>query len=65
MVDANQQWDRPTAMRVSRALEEFNLVWIEEPLDAYDAEGHAQLAAPWTPPSPPARCSPASPNTTS
>ena len=36
--------------------EEFNLVWIEEPLDAYDAEGHAQLAARWTPRSPPARC---------
>jgi L-alanine-DL-glutamate epimerase-like enolase superfamily enzyme len=44
MVDANQQWDRPTAMRVSRALEEFDFTWIEEPLDAYDAEGHAQLA---------------------
>ena len=44
MVGANQQWDRPTAMRVSRRLEEFDLVWIEEPLDAYDAEGHAQLA---------------------
>jgi L-alanine-DL-glutamate epimerase-like enolase superfamily enzyme len=44
MVDANQQWDRPTAMRVGRRLEEFDLVWIEEPLDAYDAEGHAQLA---------------------
>ncbi|TWF81313.1 galactarate dehydratase /L-talarate dehydratase [Pseudonocardia hierapolitana] len=44
MVDANQQWDRPTAMRVGRALEEFDLVWIEEPLDAYDAEGHAALA---------------------
>ncbi len=44
MVDANQQWDRPTAMRVGQALEEFGLVWIEEPLDAYDAEGHADLA---------------------
>ena len=44
MVDANQQWDRATALRMGRALEEFNLVWIEEPLDAYDAEGHAQLA---------------------
>jgi L-talarate/galactarate dehydratase len=44
MVDANQQWDRPTAMRLGRALEKFNLVWVEEPLDAYDAEGHAQLA---------------------
>jgi L-alanine-DL-glutamate epimerase-like enolase superfamily enzyme len=45
MVDANQQWDRGTALRVGRTLEQFDLVWIEEPLDAYDAEGHAQLAA--------------------
>lgn len=45
MVDANQQWDRPTARRMGRALEEFGLAWIEEPLDAYDAEGHAALAA--------------------
>ncbi|HEY6577172.1 MAG TPA: mandelate racemase/muconate lactonizing enzyme family protein, partial [Mycobacterium sp.] len=44
MVDANQQWDRPTAQRMGRIFEEFNLVWIEEPLDAYDAEGHANLA---------------------
>jgi L-alanine-DL-glutamate epimerase-like enolase superfamily enzyme len=45
MVDANQQWDRGTALRMGRRLEEFDLVWIEEPLDAYDAEGHAALAA--------------------
>ncbi|MGW5442074.1 L-talarate/galactarate dehydratase [Streptomyces asiaticus] len=45
MVDANQQWDRPTAQRMGRAFEEFGLVWIEEPLDAYDAAGHAALAA--------------------
>lgn len=45
MVDANQQWDRPTAQRMCRALEPFGLVWIEEPLDAYDHEGHAALAA--------------------
>ena len=32
MVDANQQWDRPTAERVGRALEEFKVVWIVEPL---------------------------------
>lgn len=44
MVDANQQWDRATAMRLGRQLEEYNLVWIEEPLDAYDFEGHAELA---------------------
>ena len=45
MVDANQQWDRPTAQRMCRIFEAFNLVWIEEPLDAYDYEGHAALAA--------------------
>ena len=45
MVDANQQWDRPSAQRMCRRLEENDLVWIEEPLDAYDFEGHAALAA--------------------
>lgn len=44
MIDANQQWDRPTALRFGRAVEHLGLVWIEEPLDAYDVEGHAQLA---------------------
>jgi len=44
MVDANQQWDRATALRMGRRLEEFDLAWIEEPLDAYDFEGHAHLA---------------------
>jgi L-talarate/galactarate dehydratase len=45
MVDANQQWSRPQAMRACRALEEYDLTWIEEPLDAMDFEGHGQLAA--------------------
>ena len=45
MVDANQQWDRPAAQRMCRVLEPFNLVWIEEPLDCQDVEGHADLAA--------------------
>jgi len=44
MVDANQQWDRPRAQRMCRIFEDFGLVWIEEPLDAYDNEGHAALA---------------------
>jgi L-alanine-DL-glutamate epimerase-like enolase superfamily enzyme len=43
MVDANQQWDRATALRMCRALDEFGLTWIEEPLDAYDHVGHAAL----------------------
>jgi len=44
MVDANQQWDRQKATRACRSLEQFDLTWIEEPLDAYDFEGHALLA---------------------
>lgn len=45
MVDANQQWDRPKAQRACRAFEPLDLTWIEEPLDAYDFEGHAALSA--------------------
>ncbi|EHA14691.1 mandelate racemase/muconate lactonizing enzyme family protein [Halomonas sp. HAL1] len=45
MVDANQQWDRSTAQRFGKVLEQFDLTWIEEPLDAYDHVGHAALAA--------------------
>ena len=44
MVDANQQWDRVSALRIGRQLERYGLIWIEEPLDCYDAEGHAMLA---------------------
>lgn len=44
MVDANQQWDRTTAVRAIRALEEFSPTWVEEPLDADDVAGHAALA---------------------
>ena len=44
MVDANQQWDRARARRMCRELEQFDLVWIEEPLDAWDAVGHADLS---------------------
>jgi L-alanine-DL-glutamate epimerase-like enolase superfamily enzyme len=43
MVDANQAWDRAAAKRIGRRLEEYDLTWIEEPLDAYDVKGHAAL----------------------
>ncbi len=36
MVDANQQWSRAAAQRMCRHFEPYHLVWIEEPLDAYD-----------------------------
>lgn len=45
MVDVNQQWDRVTALRMGRELEQYRLEWIEEPLDAHDVAGHAALAA--------------------
>lgn len=44
MVDANQQWNRIRAMRMGQELEQHDLVWIEEPLDAWDAQGHADLS---------------------
>jgi len=44
MVDANQQWDYGTALRAGRQLDEFALTWLEEPLNAYDYQGHARLA---------------------
>ncbi|MFJ2619222.1 mandelate racemase/muconate lactonizing enzyme family protein [Glutamicibacter sp. NPDC087344] len=43
MVDVNQQWDRTTARRMIRALDELRLTWIEEPLDTYDVDGLVRL----------------------
>lgn len=43
MIDANQQWDRGTALRFGRAVGDLGLTWIEEPLSAYDFDGHADL----------------------
>ena len=44
MADANQQWDFTTALRAGRQLDELGLVWLEEPLSAYDYAGHAMLS---------------------
>ena len=32
MADANQAWELPEAIEAARALEPFNLMWIEEPI---------------------------------
>ena len=45
MVDANQGFSVPHAVRLGRRLEEFGLVWFEEPVPAWDLEGHAAVAA--------------------
>jgi len=43
MVDANQQWDYTQALRAGRLLDEYDLIWLEEPISAYDYRGHARL----------------------
>lgn len=45
MVDANQGLTVDHAIRLGRELEEFDLVWFEEPVAAYDLAGHAAVAA--------------------
>ena len=56
MVDANQgwraeplvpgpRWDVSTAADVSRALEEYGVYWLEEPLDRMDYDGMRELRA--------------------
>jgi len=43
--DANQKFRPKEAIRLGRQLEQFNLVWFEEPVAAYDLAGHAQVRA--------------------
>ena len=45
MVDINQGLTPKAAIRLGRELEGFNLIWIEEPVAAYDLEGHAKVTA--------------------
>ena len=39
------RWDVTDAVRRMRAMEEYDLTWIEEPLGAWDPEGYANLRA--------------------
>jgi len=43
MVDANTGWDLPESLRRAKAMETFDLTWIEEPMNPDDARGHAEL----------------------
>ena len=43
MVDINQAFDAKTAIKLGRKLEAFDLLWIEEPVPAYDLEAHAEV----------------------
>jgi len=43
MVDANMGWTVEQAIRASRALAEFDLVWLEEPTIPDDLTGHIRI----------------------
>ncbi|HYR39243.1 MAG TPA: enolase C-terminal domain-like protein, partial [Methylomirabilota bacterium] len=43
-VDANQGWDRSTALKAIRALEPWNLDFVEQPVPRWDLEGMAEIA---------------------
>jgi L-alanine-DL-glutamate epimerase-like enolase superfamily enzyme len=43
MADANMRWTVDQAIRAARALEEFGLVWVEEPTIPDDVAGHARI----------------------
>jgi L-alanine-DL-glutamate epimerase-like enolase superfamily enzyme len=45
MVDANQAFTVPQALRRAHAFRDLGLGWFEEPLPAEDLGGHAELAA--------------------
>ncbi len=44
MLDANQCWDVPEAIRQVRALAAFDPYWVEEPTSPDDVLGHAAIA---------------------
>src|SRR6266403_2561865 len=44
MFDANQRWNLPVAIRMSRDLAVYRPSWIEEPTHPDDVHGHAVLA---------------------
>ena len=45
MVDINIHWDLSTALRYGPKLDQFDIDWLEEPMNQHDVKGHAQLQA--------------------
>lgn len=45
MVDINTHWDLSTALRYGPELDQFDIGWLEEPMNQHDVKGHAQLQA--------------------
>jgi L-alanine-DL-glutamate epimerase-like enolase superfamily enzyme len=44
MLDVNKTYDRMSALRMGRLLENLDFTWFEEPLPQYDIEGYAALS---------------------
>ncbi len=44
MVDINQGWDVNRAIRIGRAMEAFDLYWLEDPIHFEDSNGMAEIA---------------------
>jgi len=42
--DVNNRWDLPTALARAPRLADFDIAWLEEPLQPFDVCGHAELA---------------------
>lgn len=43
LADANQAYDAKKAIRLGKALQALDVVWLEEPVAAYDLKGHAKV----------------------
>ncbi len=43
MVDANQAYNATSAIRMGRRLEDLDILWFEEPVNAQDIEGYLQV----------------------
>ena len=43
-VDANQQWNLPTAIKICNRLKDINLYWVEEPTHPDDVLAHVEIA---------------------
>lgn len=44
MIDVNQKWSRTRAITWAPRFEEFDIAWLEEPLDPDDVDGHLRLS---------------------
>jgi L-alanine-DL-glutamate epimerase-like enolase superfamily enzyme len=44
MIDVNQRWSRTQAVSWASRFEQYDITWLEEPMDPDDVDGHERLA---------------------